>query len=77
MTEIETAKCSVCGRVENIHLLDGHPGRNGRWAEVRCITCYGDTFGGWQPVSDEFLEQSVCPELKPLYDDWLEKWHQR
>lgn len=76
MTSIHLAKCTACGRVENIDLLDaGGPEFGKSHNALECIACYGPD---WLPAMEITAHASACPDLAPAYrqfadsEQWLE-----
>lgn len=71
MTDEDIGSCDQCGRKEHIYLLDGKSDEDGDHDALLCIECYGP---GWCPADDyEHINLSICPDLKPLYERWMQK----
>jgi hypothetical protein len=67
----DAAKCSYCGIVEDIHLLDGVLHNEQDTGNISCIACYPND--SWGPTGIEHIGISIAPKLKPLYKLWLSK----
>lgn len=64
--EVMLDRCSKCGVVENIDLLDGgKEDDNGRG--LYCLPCYGPM---WSPFRNSDIDYSVAQSLTDAYEHW-------
>lgn len=69
----DAERCSFCGILEDIHLLDGVLTADGQDSgKISCIRCY-PVPDSWCPTGVASIAISIAPSLKPLYDEWLRK----
>jgi hypothetical protein len=69
----DVSKCTKCGVLERINLLDGKRpegviDENADFTELQCVSCYGP---GWCPTGgDDDIAQSVHAPYALLYVQW-------
>lgn len=68
--ELVTDRCTCCGRVENIDLLDGGGEAFGKSeSDLECIACYGPD---WLPSNADDIHKSCCSSLGPIYRQYID-----
>jgi DNA-directed RNA polymerase subunit RPC12/RpoP len=69
--EIDAIKCTKCGTLEYINLIDGVLDEDGEdTGQLCCIACYPTD--GWCPTGgNDCITKSIAPHLKPLYERWM------